>query len=107
MDGSGSLQELTLGQKAQLAGTHFIFFALRIALYSLAPAAGQSGSVTLFVLIFCTILTCRSDGLPKLTRCIKYRLDEYCCGGEPGPPWCIKGYLSSGRRVKKAAVQFR
>jgi MFS family permease len=42
--------------------TYFIFFALGAALYALAPAAGRSGKVALFVAIFCLILTMYGGG---------------------------------------------
>jgi MFS family permease len=42
--------------------TYSIFFALGFALYSLAPFAGRTGSVTLFVVIFCIILTMYGGG---------------------------------------------
>jgi MFS family permease len=42
--------------------TYTIFFALGLALYSLAPFAGRTGSVTLFVMIFCIILTMYGGG---------------------------------------------
>ncbi len=89
----GTLQQLTVDQKAQLASigagfaalfslfniggrigwasfsdyigrkrTYFIFFALGLALYSMAPLAGGTGSVGLFVLIFCIILTMYGGG---------------------------------------------
>ena len=93
----GTLPQLTLVQKAQLASigagfaallslfniggrigwasfsdyigrkrTYFIFFALGFALYSLAPFAGRSGSVALFVLIFCIILTMYGGGFATI-----------------------------------------
>lgn len=93
----GTLQELTLAQKAQLASigagfaallslfniagrigwasfsdyigrkrTYLIFFALGFALYSMAPFAGQTGSVTLFVVIFCIILTMYGGGFATI-----------------------------------------
>jgi MFS family permease len=46
--------------------TYFIFFALGIALYSLAPFAGRTGSVTLFVVIFCIILTMYGGGFATI-----------------------------------------
>jgi MFS family permease len=42
--------------------TYFIFFGLGILLYSLAPFAGRTGNVTLFVLIFGLILTMYGGG---------------------------------------------
>ncbi|MBA3444652.1 MAG: OFA family MFS transporter [Gemmatimonadales bacterium] len=93
----GTLQELSLGQKAQLASigagfaallslfniggrigwasfsdyigrkrTYFIFFALGLVLYSLAPFAGRTDSVTLFVIIFCIILTMYGGGFATI-----------------------------------------
>ena len=93
----GTLQELNLAQKAQLASigagfaallslfniagrigwasfsdyigrkrTYLIFFALGFALYSMAPFAGQTGSVTLFVVIFCIILTMYGGGFATI-----------------------------------------
>jgi MFS family permease len=46
--------------------TYFIFFALGILLYSFAPSAGRSGHVTLFVLIFCLILTMYGGGFATI-----------------------------------------
>jgi len=46
--------------------TYIIFFALGTALYSLAPFAGRTGSVTLFVLIFCIILTMYGGGFATI-----------------------------------------
>jgi MFS family permease len=46
--------------------TYFVFFALGILLYSAAPAAGQAGQVTLFVLIFCVILTMYGGGFATI-----------------------------------------
>ena len=46
--------------------TYFIFFALGILLYSSAPSAGRAGHVTLFVLIFCLILTMYGGGFATI-----------------------------------------
>jgi MFS family permease len=46
--------------------TYFIFFALGILLYSSAPFAGRAGHVTLFVLIFCLILTMYGGGFATI-----------------------------------------
>jgi MFS family permease len=46
--------------------TYFIFFALGAVLYTLAPLAGQIGSVPLFVLIFCIILTMYGGGFATI-----------------------------------------
>jgi MFS family permease len=46
--------------------TYFIFFALGILLYSSAPFAGRTGHVTLFVLIFCLILTMYGGGFATI-----------------------------------------
>ena len=46
--------------------TYFMFFALGTLLYSLAPFAGGTGSVTLFVLIFCIILTMYGGGFATI-----------------------------------------
>ena len=46
--------------------TYFIFFALGAVLYALAPLAGRVGSVTLFVLIFCVILTMYGGGFATI-----------------------------------------
>jgi len=42
--------------------TYMIFFTLGIALYASAPSAARTGSVALFVLIFCFILTMYGGG---------------------------------------------
>jgi MFS family permease len=84
----GTLQELTSGQKVQLASigagfaallslfniagrigrkrTYVVFFALGFLLYSMAPFAGRTGSVTLFVIIFCIILTMYGGGFATI-----------------------------------------
>jgi MFS family permease len=46
--------------------TYLVFFALGFILYSMAPFAGQTGSVTLFVLIFCIILTMYGGGFATI-----------------------------------------
>jgi MFS family permease len=46
--------------------TYFIFFGLGILLYSLAPFAGRTGNVTLFVLIFGLILTMYGGGFATI-----------------------------------------
>jgi hypothetical protein len=46
--------------------TYLIFFALGVLLYSSAPTAGRAGNVTLFVLIFCVILTMYGGGFATI-----------------------------------------
>jgi len=46
--------------------TYYIFFGLGIALYAAAPFAGSIGSVTLFVAIFCIILTMYGGGFATI-----------------------------------------
>jgi MFS family permease len=46
--------------------TYALFFALGILLYSAAPSAGRAGHVTLFVLIFCVILTMYGGGFATI-----------------------------------------
>jgi MFS family permease len=46
--------------------TYFVFFALGLVLYSLAPLAGRTGSVALFVMIFCIILTMYGGGFATI-----------------------------------------
>jgi len=46
--------------------TYLTFFSLGVLLYSMAPVAGQTGSVTLFVLIFCIILTMYGGGFATI-----------------------------------------
>jgi MFS family permease len=46
--------------------TYFIFFALGTVLYSLAPFAGRTGNVILFVLIFGIILTMYGGGFATI-----------------------------------------
>jgi len=46
--------------------TYLIFFALGLALYSMAPTAGQTGGATLFVVIFCIILTMYGGGFATI-----------------------------------------
>jgi MFS family permease len=52
--------------------TYFIFFALGILLYSSAPFAGRAGHVTLFVLIFCLILTMYGGGFATIPAYLAY-----------------------------------
>jgi MFS family permease len=46
--------------------TYFTFFSLGFLLYSLAPFAGRTGSVALFVVIFCIILTMYGGGFATI-----------------------------------------
>jgi MFS family permease len=46
--------------------TYLVFFALGLVLYSMAPFAGRTGSVTLFVVIFCIILTMYGGGFATI-----------------------------------------
>jgi MFS family permease len=46
--------------------TYAIFFALGTALYAAAPFAGRIGSVALFVLLFCVILTMYGGGFATI-----------------------------------------
>ena len=46
--------------------TYFIFFALGIVLYALAPWSGRIGNVALFVGIFCVILTMYGGGFATI-----------------------------------------
>jgi MFS family permease len=46
--------------------TYFVFFSLGFLLYSMAPFAGRTGSVTLFVVIFCIILTMYGGGFATI-----------------------------------------
>ncbi len=46
--------------------TYFVFFALGGVLYALAPFAGRIGSVTLFVILFCIILTMYGGGFATI-----------------------------------------
>jgi MFS family permease len=46
--------------------TYAVFFALGTALYAAAPFAGRIGNVTLFVVIFCVILTMYGGGFATI-----------------------------------------
>ncbi len=46
--------------------TYFVFFVLGFALYAYAPSAGHTGSVALFVGIFCVILTMYGGGFATI-----------------------------------------
>ena len=46
--------------------TYFIFFGLGAVLYALAPFAGRIGNVTLFVILFCIILTMYGGGFATI-----------------------------------------
>ncbi len=46
--------------------TYLVFFALGFVLYGTAPFAGRTGSVTLFVVLFCIILTMYGGGFATI-----------------------------------------
>ncbi len=46
--------------------TYFVFFALGTVLYALVPLAGRTGSVLLFVSLFCIILTMYGGGFATI-----------------------------------------
>jgi MFS family permease len=63
---AGRIGWASLSDKLGRKTTYFIFFALGIVLYSLVPHAGRSGSVALFVAIFCVIITMYGGGFATI-----------------------------------------
>src|SRR5260221_4617196 len=66
--------------------TYFIFFALGIVLYALAPTAGAAGSVALFVAIFCVILTMYGGGFATIPAYLADMFGVGPVGADHGPP---------------------
>ena len=56
----------SLSDKIGRRWTYFLFFSLGIVLYSSVPHAGRSGSVALFVALFCVILTMYGGGFATI-----------------------------------------
>jgi MFS family permease len=63
---AGRIGWASLSDRIGRKTTYFIFFALGIALYSMVPYAGGTGSVALFVAIFCVILTMYGGGFATI-----------------------------------------
>lgn len=56
----------SLSDKIGRKATYFTFFALGIALYALAPWAAHAGSIALFVIFFCVILSMYGGGFATI-----------------------------------------
>jgi MFS family permease len=63
---AGRIAWASLSDRIGRRATYFIFFALGILLYASVPYAGRSGSVALFVGIFCLILTMYGGGFATI-----------------------------------------
>jgi MFS family permease len=63
---AGRIGWASLSDRVGRKATYTIFFALGILLYSAVPAAGRSGSVALFVAIFCLILSMYGGGFATI-----------------------------------------
>jgi MFS family permease len=63
---AGRIAWASLSDHIGRRATYFIFFALGILLYASVPYAGRSGSVALFVGIFCLILTMYGGGFATI-----------------------------------------
>ena len=63
---AGRIGWASLSDRLGRQTTYSIFFALGMLLYSAVPSAGRSGSVALFVAIFCLILTMYGGGFATI-----------------------------------------
>jgi MFS family permease len=76
--------------------TYMIFFALGMLLYASAPSAGASGSLALFVAIFCVILTMYGGGFATIPA---YLADSFGVGnvsaihGRLLTAWSVAGLI--------------
>src|SRR5215467_5251666 len=76
--------------------TYMIFFALGMLLYAAAPTAGQSGSLALFVAIYCVILTMYGGGFATIPA---YLADTFGVGhvsaihGRLLTSWSVAGVI--------------
>jgi MFS family permease len=76
--------------------TYMIFFALGMLLYASAPSAGASGSLALFVAIFCVILTMYGGGFATIPA---YLADSFGVGhvsaihGRLLTAWSVAGVI--------------
>jgi MFS family permease len=76
--------------------TYMIFFALGMLLYAAAPTAGASGSLALFVAIFCVILTMYGGGFATIPA---YLADSFGVGhvsaihGRLLTAWSVAGVI--------------
>jgi len=89
--------------------TYFIFFALGIALYALAPSAGRIGSMALFVAIFCAILTMYGGGFATIPAYIADLFGTRFVGAIHGRillAWSLAGVLGPQlvTRIREAQI---
>jgi len=76
--------------------TYSIFFALGMLLYASAPSAGKSGSLALFVAIYCVILTMYGGGFATIPA---YLADQFGVGnvsaihGRLLTAWSVAGII--------------
>jgi MFS family permease len=76
--------------------TYTIFFTLGMALYALAPFAGATGSLALFVIIFCVILTMYGGGFATIPAYLADRFGVANVGAIHGrilTAWSTAGIL--------------
>ncbi len=86
-----SLSDL-IGRKV----TYFVFFALGFTLYASAPSAGHSGSVALFVGLFCIILTMYGGGFATIPAYLADMFGTQMVGAIHGrllTAWSVAGIL--------------
>ena len=76
--------------------TYFVFFALGFVLYAYAPSAGHSGSVALFVGLFCIILTMYGGGFATIPAYLADMFGTQMVGAIHGrllTAWSVAGIL--------------
>jgi len=76
--------------------TYFVFFIFGCVLYALAPSAGASGSVALFVAIFCLILTMYGGGFATIPAYLADMFGTQMVGAIHGrllTAWSVAGIL--------------
>ena len=81
-----------IGRKA----TYSVFFVVGMALYSAAPSAGVAGNVTLFVALFCIILTLYGGGFATIPAYLADMFGTQMVGAIHGrllTAWSVAGIL--------------
>ena len=74
--------------------TYFVFFALGFVLYALVPYAGGSGSVGLFVLCFCVIISMYGGGFATVPAYLKDMFGTRYVGAIHG--WLLTAWAAAG-----------
>ena len=90
--------------------TYFVFFALGFVLYALVPYAGATGSVALFVLCFCVIISMYGGGFATVPAYLRDMFGTRYVGAIHGmllTAWSAAGDVRAGAGELHPAVQRR